>query len=237
MKKYIKEKFPLMAGILIIIKDFFVGFYRKSYSQFGEDLVLSSFFNMDKTKNGFYVDIGAYKPKKFSNSYFFYKKGWSGINIDAKPGSMKPFKKERRRDINLECGVFKDEKKLDFYLFREPAYNTFSKELADTYILNGVLFDKKINVDTFKLEHIFDKYLPINKKIDFFSIDVEGLDLDVLESNNWEKYRPTYVLVEIHNFNIINIIKSNTYKFLIGKGYKLVSIAYITLIFKYEQTI
>ena len=29
------------------------------------------------------------------------------------------------------------------------------------------------------------------------SIDVEGLDLEVLESNDWVRYRPLYVLVEI----------------------------------------
>lgn len=57
-----------------------------------------------KKKIGFYVDVGAHHPMRFSNTYFFYRMGWSGINIDAMPGSMKEFKKYRRRDINLELG-------------------------------------------------------------------------------------------------------------------------------------
>lgn len=231
MKQFIK-KFPLIYKILVNIKKGSVGFYRKSYSQFGEDIVLSTFFDMDKIKNGFYVDVGAYQPKKFSNTYFYYKKGWSGINIDAKPGSMELFRKQRPRDINLEIGISKEEKKLDFYIFKESAYNTFSKELADSCIKKGILFDKKAEVNTLRIESVLDKYLSKNKKIDFISIDVEGLDFEVLESNNWDKYKPRYILAEMHNFDIENIKESFIYKFLVDKGYKLVSVSYITLIFQ-----
>lgn len=60
--------------IVFIVRYFFpdIKFSRKSYSQFGEDLVLSSF--IDTSKKGFYVDVGAYQPKRFSNTYFYYKK-------------------------------------------------------------------------------------------------------------------------------------------------------------------
>lgn len=235
MKKIIKKKFPSFYNFLRKIKDYFVKLYRKSYSQFGEDMVLSSFLFEDKIENGFYVDVGAYHPKKYSNTYFYYKKGWSGINIDAKPGSMELFNKQRRRDINLEVGVSKEEKKLYFYIFKESAYNTFSKELADSCMKNKIPFDKKVEINNLRLENILDKYLPKNKKIDFMSIDVEGLDLQVLESSNWSKYIPTYVLIEMHNFSIKSIMESDIYRFLINKGYKLVSVVYITLIFKYES--
>jgi hypothetical protein len=45
------------------------------------------------------------------------------------------------------------------------------------------------------LEKICDTYVK-NKKIDILSIDVEGWDMDVLESNNWNKYKPNYIIVE-----------------------------------------
>lgn len=67
------------------------GFYTKSYSQEGEDMVLNRYFQ--GKNSGFYVDIGAHHPKRFSNTYFFYKKAWCGINIDAMLGSMDRFKK------------------------------------------------------------------------------------------------------------------------------------------------
>ncbi|NCQ13074.1 SAM-dependent methyltransferase [Candidatus Falkowbacteria bacterium CG10_big_fil_rev_8_21_14_0_10_37_18] len=234
MKRFVKENFPLVIKLLKKLKNFFVVFSKKSYAQFGEDVVLSTFLNEKKIVKGFYVDIGAYQPKKFSNTFFYYKKGWKGINIDAKPGSMELFKRERKRDINLELGVSNEKNKLDFYIFSESAYNTFSKDLVDSYVSRGILFNKQVIVETLRLEHILDKYLPIGQKIDFMSIDVEGLDLEVLESNNWNKYKPNYILIEMYDTRIEKIQKSTIYNFLINKGYRLVSIVYITLIFEYE---
>mgnify|MGYP001334584774 CR=1 FL=1 len=74
---------------------------------------------------GFYIDVGAHHPKRFSNTYLFYKRGWSEINIDAMPGSMKIFDKQRPRDINIEKPVSNEKKIMDFYIFNEPALNSF----------------------------------------------------------------------------------------------------------------
>ena len=51
-----------------------------SFSQEGEDLILNRF--LGKKEKGFYVDIGAHDPKRFSNTNIFYERGWTGINID-----------------------------------------------------------------------------------------------------------------------------------------------------------
>lgn len=238
IKNNIKEKFPFLYKLFVKIKINYFGLSKKSYSLAGEDIVLSIFIlEADRIKNGFYVDIGAYNPVRFSNTYYFYRKGWNGINIDAKPGSMDTFKRKRNRDINLEIGISKKEDKIDFYIFEESAYNTFSKDLADIHIKQGIPLDKKILLETKRLENILDQYLPANKKIDFMNIDVEGLDFEVLESNNWDKYKPSYILIEMHNINIEHIRNSNIYKFLMEKHYRLVSLAYITLIFKYEPNL
>ena len=60
-------------------------FNSKSYSQEGEDLILSRYF--DGQREGFFIDVGAFHPIRFSNTYLFYRLGWSGINIEARPGS------------------------------------------------------------------------------------------------------------------------------------------------------
>ena len=108
-----------------------LAFSNLSYSQEGEDLILNRFFN--NKENGFYVDVGAHHPRRFSNTYSFYKKGWRGINIDALPGSMVAFNKERPNDINLEIGISKKESELLYYMFNEPALNTFSETEAVSY--------------------------------------------------------------------------------------------------------
>lgn len=172
------------------------GFKRESYSQEGEDLVLSRIF--EGKLNGFYIDVGAYHPKRFSNTYVFYLKGWRGINIDACPGSMDAFKKKRPRDINLEIGIASSSGVLEYFHFDEPALNGFSSEMSverNEYSEFKIIKTSKVKVDT--LEHILDQYLPKNQPIDFISIDAEGLDEVVILSNNWEKYRPGFVLVEI----------------------------------------
>ena len=55
--------------------------------------------------SGFYVDVGAHHPIRFSNTFRLYRKGWRGLNIDANPGSMKRFHHTRPRDINIEAAV------------------------------------------------------------------------------------------------------------------------------------
>ena len=45
-----------------------------------EDLNILNFFK--NKRDGFYVDVGCFHPKKHSNTYFLYKRGWRGVNID-----------------------------------------------------------------------------------------------------------------------------------------------------------
>lgn len=80
-----------------------IAYGNVSYSQNGEDILLEAIFY--KQQKGFYVDVGAHHPIKYSNTFLLYKRGWRGINIDAMPGSMKTFAKYRKGDINIECGV------------------------------------------------------------------------------------------------------------------------------------
>lgn len=170
---------------------------------------------------------------RFSNTYMFYKKGWNGINIDAMPGSMKIFNKQRKRDINLEMAISDKEEILTYYMFNEPGLNGFSKELSierDSSKDYEIIGQKEIK--TLPLSKILDKYLPKKQKIDFMNIDVEGLDFQVLKSNNWDKYKPDFILVEIGKRTIDEVLSDPVYKYLINKNYVLVTKTYRTCIFK-----
>lgn len=206
--------------------------YRRSYSQDGEDMVLRSLMeDYPKGYKGVFVDIGAHHPVRFSNTYFFYKKGWRGINVDAMPGSMNLFKWLRSKDVNLEVGVGPENDNLTFYCFDEPALNTFSEETAlerDQNTRYKII--KKVEVPVMRLRDILDQHLT-TKKIDFMSIDVEGLDFQVLLSNDWSKYRPTFLLVEDTDIDFVNLKDSLSYRFLVEKGYHLMAKTKRTLIF------
>jgi len=206
--------------------------FVRSWSQEGEDQILHRIF--ENKADGFYVDVGAHHPKRFSNTYLFYKKGWRGINIDAMPGSMRLFDKTRPRDINLEMGIGLSDGELDYYVFNEPALNGFSKELSDqrheadtVYRLQDVL---KVQVQP--LSQVLDCHLNTNQEIDFMSVDVEGLDFDVLKSNDWSRYRPKFVLAEILGSSLHEIEQSEIGQFMRDQNYVLYAKCMNTVFFK-----
>lgn len=206
-------------------------FSNLSYSQEGEDRILARYFG--EKQEGFYVDIGAHHPHRFSNTYLFYRQGWKGLNIDAMPGSMKEFEKLRPADINIEAAVSAQKQTLVYHIFNEPALNTFSKEEVQKKdgLRNYKVIDK-IEIETFPLSFVLEKYLPQGQPIDFMSIDVEGLDFDVLISNDWDRFKPEMILVESLNNTVESIMTLPTFRFLKEKGYSLVAKSYNTLFFK-----
>jgi len=233
IKKILPKKFLKFLLIIKNINDF--DYCYNSYSQEGEDMLLRTIFG---NKKGFYVDIGAHHPKRYSNTYYFYKIGWNGINIDAMPGSMNIFNKIRPRDINLEIAISKNNKELDYYAFNEPAFNGFLKNDSVEKIKKDgfkLLFSKKIITKT--LAEVLNLYLKDESKIDFMSIDVEGLDLEVLQSNDWNRYKPDVLLVEIHSYGLENVKDHKIYKYISNKGYKLICSTINTFIFKKKELI
>ncbi len=234
LKNIIKKLLPkpLKDWLIYIKNHYFGGYALKSYSQEGEDMILRRIF--EKQQIGFYVDVGAHHPMRFSNTYFFYKKGWKGINVDAMPDSMKAFNKFRPRDINIEKPISDKKQILTYYAFNEPALNGFSKELSEERATadNNYHFIFEKDIETSTLEEILDKNLPVNQKIDFLSIDVEGLDFMVLKSNNFEKYKPKVILIEILGSSLDEIENNEISIFLKKYGYKIYAKAVNTVIFK-----
>jgi FkbM family methyltransferase len=236
VKKMVKTVVPKKHHYsLIRIKNWLNdGYSTRSYSQEGEDMVLRRIF--EKQERGFYVDVGAHHPKRFSNTYYFYKKGWRGINIDAMPGSIRMFNKLRPRDINLEMAISEEKKTLRYYAFNDPALSGFSRQLANQRKGQGnykIVFEKDLQTHT--LTEVLDEHLPKGQEIDFLSVDVEGLDLEVLKSNNWSTYCPRVVLVESTGNSLEEIMLSDIYKLLRDNGYQLYAKTVNTLIFTIAQ--
>jgi FkbM family methyltransferase len=187
------------------------------YSQEGEDVILDRLFE-EKLK-GFYIDIGAHHPRRFSNSYYFYRKGWRGINIDAMPGSMTLFNKIRPEDINIEMAVADGNHKRTYYILDDPALNGFFDERNPLSPSLHSRIVKTIVIPTATLGDLLDKAMLTSREIDFMSIDVEGMEMEILNSNNWIKYKPKVILVEMRESTIMDVSTSVLGKFLKEKGY------------------
>ncbi|MDD4581172.1 MAG: FkbM family methyltransferase [Bacteroidales bacterium] len=208
--------------------------YKKNaYAQDGEDMLLASFFENKKKYKGFYVDVGAHHPYRFSNTAYFYKQGWRGINIEPTPSLFKKFIRYRKKDINLNIGIGKGEV-LTFNVFNDGALNTFDSELAKERdgSHNGKYFIiQKININTYPLKVVLGQNLPDQKKIDLLTIDVEGFDFEVLQSNDWNKYIPEFIMIECES--AIDDIQSNEiYQYLKVKNYTMVGRTQRTSLFK-----
>lgn len=192
---------------------------RQSYSHEGEDLVIERL--IENASNGFYVEVGSHHPFRFSNTYLFYRRGWSGICIDPLPGSKALFNKWRPRDIALELGVASVSTTMKYFHFNEPALNTFDPVLAKRR--DGARNNKIIEVKEFAvlpLSDILDEHMPANTKIDLLSVDVEGLDLQVLQSNDWKKYRPKLIIAECLKADLTSINDDTVTQYLESLGYK-----------------
>jgi hypothetical protein len=107
---------------------------RVAYSQEGEDLLLLRM--LERHPPGFYVDVGAHHPERFSNTRLLYGRGWRGINIDGTPGSMEAFERDRPEDINIESIISTDGEPREFFQFDEPALNSVSKDLSTDRAMN-----------------------------------------------------------------------------------------------------
>jgi hypothetical protein len=201
-----------------------------SYAQEGEDLILRGIFFNEPT--GYYVDVGALHPRRFSNTYLFYKMGWSGINIDATPGSMRRFRRQRPRDINLEIPLAADSREIQFYLFDEPALNSFDRDLSNRRVAEGYRVEGVRILRTRTLATVLTKHLPRNTSISFMTVDVEGFDFEVLQSNDWQRFRPKCILVECLGSDLSEIRKSSVCIFLEEQGYQLFAKTVRTLIFR-----
>lgn len=214
---------------------------RSSYSQSGEDIIISDLFKKININKPTYLDIGANEPEALSNTYRLYKKGSQGVCIEPNPRLFKKFKKKRPRDIVLNTGIaFDDRRNADYYLFKDEAhgFSTFSKEDADFWVNTGndkvgrFKIDKIINMPLIPLQEVIETHFP-GKWPNLISIDVEGLDQQILETIDLNKYKTEVICVETLVYQADNKETKNRrlINFLIENGYLIFADTYINTIF------
>jgi len=192
---------------------------KKSYSQFGEDLVIDKFF---KCFIGKYVDIGCYHPIKYNNTALLHKKGWSGYNIDLNSITIDLFNVSRKKDTNI-CACLSDTKKeVVVYLDNHfSALNSVNLENSKNFKFKDV---KKIK---FKAQ-LFSEL--VKENFDFLNIDCEGNDYKILKTIDLKRYTPKLICIEVSKKNKIYI-----YNYLYENSYKLLEERSLSHIFKRED--
>ena len=189
LKKYLVRFFPSIGiwkrSISALRDSFFPE--KASYSQHGEDqFILAALSNYDLA-SGIYVDVGANHPTSISNTYLFYRKGYHGITIEPNPELSQLHQKFRPRDIILNIGCSNQPSLGCLNIGKAPVLSHFSNNAEIEYRDKNYVSHQTLGFEVWK-----SMYVPILSLdmviaeiscewIYFLSIDVEGLDYEVLQ--------------------------------------------------------
>ena len=206
-----------------------VSFYRsRSFSQVWEDRLIAQHLT---DFQGSYVDVGAGMPIWGSNTYLFYKKGWSGVTIDPISSNIRMQKVFRSRDKQYKALISNIKNEIIFYHLSPWELSTTDNELAQERILKGAVLKSTEKNSTISLEMVYAQN-PI-KRPAILSIDVEGAEMEVLQSNNWDEYIPDLICIE----ELTNPLqKSQIRNFLTSRDFDLVAYNGLSSIYIWNQT-
>ena len=219
-------------------KIYYEKYSKKSHSISNVDLIIDRLFS--KIEKGVYLDVGCNHPIKFNNTYLLHKKGWNGINIDLDKDSIDQFNKLRKKDTNIKALVttFDEEEKDLYFYHNRSAINTISKSLADKRKKKHKEIRK---IKGLSLNSIIENSKYKDSKINLLSIDIENYEYEALKDFNFEKYNIDVIVteitdttindLEIYNQSLEFILKSNLYKLLTKKNYRLVNWVNADLVF------
>jgi FkbM family methyltransferase len=204
-----------------------------SYSQAGEDVVVDSLLQGVGIIQPTYLELGTNHPKFGNNTYKFYRRGCHGVLVEADPSLIFRIRRTRPRDIVLNVGVgVGDQRSMKFYVFPCSAHNTFdgqealARDRSENMRIKAILDIPLQTVNAIIAKHF-------SRVPDFLSIDVEGFDLAVLKSLDFEKHPIPIICAETCLFSE-NHIKQKDHAieiFLATKGYFVYADTYINTIF------
>jgi FkbM family methyltransferase len=164
-----------------------------SYAQNFEDVMVARLF--DAGYRGLYVDIGAAHPDFLSVTRHFYDQGWSGINVEPTFRFYPLLCEARPRDVNLQCAIGNSSGLATFYEIPKVAENSTLEPAVADRLAATELTATPHEVEVVRLADICDTHVK-DRTIDFMKIDVEGGELGVLQSGDWERFRPRLLIVE-----------------------------------------
>jgi FkbM family methyltransferase len=193
------------------------------FSWEGEDIVANKILiDTLGVENGYYLDIGAHHPFNLSNTAYFYRKGWRGLNVDAMPGAMNEFMVHRPEDTNIEAGVSDEPGQLLFTIFTDPGLNGFlSDEDVKTHVDRGQVVVERKTIECRTINDIIETHA--KQPIDLMSIDVEGLDYRIIRSMA-EKHRPKMIITETLGYpDVVSVLSSPIYGLMTSRDYSFVS--------------
>jgi FkbM family methyltransferase len=173
---------------------------RETYAQCAEDLIVESLLAARLALTGrepsslFYVEIGANHPVQTSNTYLFYRKyGAAGVLVEANEELIPALRTVRPRDVVVHSAVSaRSDPTLSFGKCELHELSSLALDHIESFG-TGAGVDRTL-VPNLHINDLLERYVP--KPVDFLSIDVEGVDLEILEAIDLSRFRPAVIQCE-----------------------------------------
>lgn len=225
------KQFPFFVAIRILwvesMRRFLDRYGEIGYADAGEDRLIAAFF----PSPGFYIDVGCNHPVNYSNTFMLYKRGWHGINIDANANLIELHRRLKPKDQSIFAAIAQHQQTLTYTQFEgETLMASLDPEFVRTRVANGLRIRSESVLKTQTLtEVLVQSHAP--NRFELLSVDVEGLDLEVLKSLDFDQFRPRMIVVEILGYDLENYSSEPIFEFLSTKGYRLAGYTHMNAIF------
>ena len=169
----------------------------------------------------YFIDVGACYPIKYSNSFVLQEKGWSGLVIEPNPllvGNLRSRESNSVIVLPVAVAVTSGKQNLVNYDALSSLVTSARRDIYANLRKKKIDSGELIAVNTMTFKEI-DNIQNVPKRIGYLSIDVEGLDFDILQEFDFDNHHLSAVSIE-HNLDLDLRRMINTY--MKSKGYKRV---------------
>jgi FkbM family methyltransferase len=193
---------------------------KTSYAQQGEDLIIKNIFDTFGIARPSYIDVGAFDPVIGSNTYLLYSEGCRGVLVEPNPTYVRKLRSVRPGDTVVAAGIGTTEaKEADYYVIRgDGQLNTFSREQAEArkrqFGADSVV--EVLKLPLLKLNDVMEQHFEEAPAL--FSVDAEGLDLAIVQTLDFDRWRPKVFCIETAMVDALRP-DPRIFRFMASKGY------------------
>lgn len=169
----------------------------RTFSQSGEDVIVDFVLKIIGADKVSYLDLGANDPVKFNNTYKFYLSGHKGLLVEPDPDLASRISQTRPRDLCLSKAVsVNSDTEVEFFKMSSDTLSTTKKATAERYQNETEHhLDNKFTVPAIDINSLLEEYF-FAMDFNFVSLDIEGLDSDIINAWRFDVYRPAVFCIE-----------------------------------------
>lgn len=210
---------------------------RPHFAQCAEDLIVVSMVRALASIEGFdpqsqrYLEIGANHPVATSATYLLQRDlGMTGVLVEANPALVDTLRRVRTQDdvVNAAIAVT-DDREIDFYCSNQSELSSLSRRFVEEWRAGTVGLQRVVKVPAMRINALLEQHFGARAPL-YLSIDIEGLDLEILEDIDWERWRPALIQAEPSD-HFVATNSSAMIEYMDSLGYRLVSRTDVNLVF------